>query len=174
MSDWNDWENFKGMAYCIIANFICFYLYLFSTRTLNNNDFTTIIIYCTFLFYFISLPADLLYTPNNPNARLTCLPHLTHRPFHCLFLYSLDLSYLWPQFLFDKWGYDNPFIHQNPNTHSNGWLDMLRRGSEYLILNFYVLLILKFFKQYWYADIRYADINIGASLTIIMSNWSCC
>ena len=41
----------------------------------------------------------------------------------------------------------NPIYSPYSNTHSNGWPDMLQRGSEYLILNFYVLFILKFFKQ---------------------------
>ena len=40
-----------------------------------------------------------------------------------------------------------PFIHLNSKTHSNGWLDMLQCGSEYLILNFYVLFILKFLNK---------------------------
>ena len=72
-------------------------------------------LYLFILFYFIS--GWFTTYPNNRNARLTCLPH---RPFYC-FLYSLDLSYLWPQLLFDKWGYDNPIYspksqHPVPNT----------------------------------------------------------
>ena len=31
-------------------------------------------------------------------------------------MYSLGFPYLWPQFLFDKWGYDNP-IYSPKSQH---------------------------------------------------------
>ena len=36
-------------------------------------------------------------------------------PFY-FFMYSLGLPYLWPQYLFDKWGYDNP-IYSPKSQH---------------------------------------------------------
>ena len=60
-------------------------------------------------FLFILLPIDLLLYIHHiipiPDWLVshTSLTNLLH-----IFLYSLDLSYLWPPFLFDNWGYDNP------------------------------------------------------------------
>ena len=57
-----------------------------------------------FAYLFISFYFRLTYFCTYTN----CFPHLPHQPFYIFFLHSLDLSYLWPPFLFDNCGYDNP------------------------------------------------------------------
>ena len=100
---------------------ICFYLYFFSAETLNNNDyhynFSHQGVY-NFLYTFLSSRWFTTY-PKSSYAKLTCPQHLPRWPFY-FFMYSLGLPYLWPQFLFDKWGYDNPiYSPKSQCVHSN-------------------------------------------------------
>ena len=57
-------------------------------------------------YHFISFHFQLVYY-TYPKYQIELSPTQTVLLFF-FFLYSLDLSYLQPQFLFNKWGYDNP------------------------------------------------------------------